>query len=130
MKIKESGLIDLARKSFIIILLILIIILIYLLIIKTVENKNQSGNNYKILQVNGTIIIDEKDRICISDADCVLIYIKCGDCGGDAVNKDYVEKYKYNLKEACKNSSIACDWDYRPKSEIKCINNQCRFVKK
>lgn len=84
------------------------------------------------------IIIDEQDKSCTSDTDCVVISTACGDCGLDVTNKNYIQKYKTKLDQFCKNKYpeypkrgyLACDVDYRPTHEIKCVDLRCKLVPK
>jgi len=110
------------KRFYIIISGILFLILISYLVIKINENETQRYDNQ--------IIINEKDKICILDEDCIVISNKCEDCGLDVINKVYVEKYKLELAQVCKDFKLACDIDYRDTHEIKCVDKKCELVPK
>jgi len=71
------------------------------------------------------VMIDDYQRKCQNDDDCVLFQADCGDCSFDVINKDYLNVYREIKKENCRNieNLIACDIVLNGK--IKCINKKC-----
>jgi len=71
------------------------------------------------------IVVDNVDRSCQSDADCVLVEHICGECGYAPVNKITKEKYENLLNELCSDVTTICGV-VKP-DEIACHENKCVF---
>ncbi len=79
----------------------------------------------------GVFIVDEEDKFCEFDGDCIFVSNACSDCGGDTVNKAYKEKYVNLWHKVCADyNGPLCDWDYTGAYEIRCVNSKCDFVLK
>lgn len=72
----------------------------------------------------------EQDGFCSADSDCVEVDVSCEvcECEGEAVNREFEEKYRTWYQAAClplpeEKCHLDCE-----RTEIKCLENQCRIV--
>jgi len=78
---------------------------------------------YEQIEIN--MIVEEIDKLCETDNDCVYVPTLCSECScGDVVNEMYQQKYIDRYTEICENfegkkCTIQC------LGFIKCIKNKC-----
>ncbi|MEK6984577.1 MAG: hypothetical protein AABX33_08430 [Nanoarchaeota archaeon] len=107
-----------------------IIVFVFILFFLTGCNSGKTKKNDSKSTAE-SIHINEMDRDCSFDSDCVYISTHCGDCEGDVVNKVREKRLNLFAVYICRNyKGPECDLDYRPVYDIKCVNQECRLVPK
>src|SRR3972149_5249347 len=68
------------------------------------QNKLNPPEHGTTSQIDTKIEVEENDKFCETDNDCVYVPTWCSECScGDFVNKLYQQKHIDKYNEACKN---------------------------
>lgn len=106
-------------------ILIIFFVILFIAIIYIVYFSSSLNNSQNISSNSSQLIIDNEDKYCEVDSDCILITSSCGSCSFEVVNTNSKKKYSEILNNYCRKNppEIACDLEFT--GDIECENSKC-----